>query len=64
MYQNSPPPTEDWRMVRDRVELGADFLIGFAILAPSFGAGRGRFAVITAGIAGWAVWITLHIGIL
>jgi hypothetical protein len=41
-----------------------EFLNVFAILAGVFGEGRGRLALLTAAIAGWAIWITGHLGIL
>ena len=64
IWQNTSPTSPDWWMVRDRIELVCDFLIAFAILAAGFGKGRGRLAIILAAIVGWAVWITMHIGIL
>jgi hypothetical protein len=64
IWQNLRPPRQSWWVVRDRVEHVSEFLIGIGICAASFGKGPGRVAAIVAALAGWVVWVTMHIGIL
>jgi len=47
-----------------RAERVCDFLNTFAVLASVFGEGRGRLALLAAAIAGWAIWIIGHVGVL
>jgi hypothetical protein len=52
-----------WKM-SDHFEAVCDVLNVFALLAGVFGKGRAQLPLLLAAMAGWAIWITGHIGIL